>query len=265
MAIRVLIVDDEPLARQRLKRMLEPHSDYQCVGELANGQALLDWLQSDLLKNDANLLKNNSERSPNSKADIVLLDIQMPGIDGMQAASQLSAITNAPVVIFCTAFDDYALPAFKVDAVDYLLKPIRGEDLTRALDRAQRRLLERSTETQDSRINNANARTHISVRKHDSIQLIELSSVSYFSADQKYVSMHHDDGEALIDDSLKQLEEEFADSVLRIHRSYLVMAQRIDRLEIKDDGCWLYLRGTQSPLPVSRRHLAQVKRQLKQI
>ena len=236
MSYRVLVVDDEPLARQRLKRLLDEHKDFACIAEAGDGQAAVDWLSQ-------------------FRADLVLLDIQMPGLDGLQAAEKIRAQVNAPVIVFCTAFDDHALAAFDVDAADYLLKPIRKEDLTRALSRTAERL--------SRQVSGPAARTHISARTSQGLVLTPVDDVLFFSADQKYVSMHHADGETLIDDSLKQLEEEFPQRFMRIHRSYLVASDRVQRLENTDDGVILWLRGSDHPLPVSRRHAPGVKKHLR--
>jgi len=237
MTYRVVIVDDEPLARQRLKRLLEEHKDFTCVAEAGDGQAAVDWFSQ-------------------FQADLLLLDIQMPGLDGLQAASRICTQPSAPVIVFCTAYDDHALSAFEVDAADYLLKPIRKEDLTRALTRASVRLARDNTPAPA-------ARTHISARTAQGLTLTPVDEVLYFSADQKYVSMHHEQGATLIDDSLKQLEEEFPHRFLRIHRSYLVASDRICRLENTDDGVVLWLQGSDAPLPVSRRHAPGVKKYLR--
>ena len=236
MSYRVLVVDDEPLARQRLKRLLEEHKDFACIAEAGDGQAAVDWLSQ-------------------FRADLVLLDIQMPGLDGLQAAEKIRSLANPPVIVFCTAYDDHALAAFDVDAADYLLKPIRKEDLIRALSRAAERL--------SRQVAGPAARTHISARTSQGLVLTPVDDVLFFSADQKYVSMHHADGETLIDDSLKQLEEEFPQRFMRIHRSYLVASDRVQRLENTDDGVVLWLRGSDQPLPVSRRHAPGVKKHLR--
>jgi len=164
---------------------------------------------------------------------------------------------KAPVVVFCTAYDDHALAAFDVNAADYLLKPIRKDDLSRALARARTRLEQVAPASRQS------ARTHISARTTQGLVLTPVSDILYFSADQKYVSLHHDGGELLIDESLKQLEEEFDQQFLRIHRSTLVAVARIRALETTDLGVVLHLTGLDKPLPVSRRHVAGVKRFLK--
>lgn len=244
MNYRVLVVDDEPLARERLKRLLLEHADFKCIAEAGDGNAAVSWLQQ-------------------FKADVVLLDIQMPGLDGLQTAEKLNDLEHPPVVIFCTAYDDHAVSAFRVDAADYLLKPIRKEELARALSRAIERLERRAALPESA------ARTHLSARTPQGLILIPVDDVLYFSADQKYVSVHYvQDGglrEILIDDSLKQLEEEFPQHFLRIHRSTLVAVKRISCLESVDDGVILSLKELETPLPVSRRHVAGVKRFIKRV
>lgn len=238
MSYRVLLVDDEPLARERLKRLMLEHADFTCIAEAGDGAAAVSWLQQ-------------------FKADVVLLDIQMPGLDGLQAAEKIGELDHPPVIIFCTAYDDHAVSAFRVNAADYLLKPIRKEDLARALCRAVERL-ERLAAAPETA-----ARTHISARTPQGLSLIPVDDVIFFSADQKYVSVHHLGGETLIDDSLKQLEEEFPQHFLRIHRSTLVAVDRICRLENTDDGVNLWLKDHTTSLPVSRRHVSGVKRFIK--
>ena len=238
MTYRLMIVDDEPLARERLKRLLQEHADFRIVAEAGDGQAAVDWLKQ-------------------FEADVVLLDIQMPGMDGLDAAEHFLSLERPPVVIFCTAYDDHALPAFRVNAADYLLKPIRKEELSRALGRAQERLQRQSPSEPVS------TRTHISARTHHGLELIAVEDIRYFTADQKYVSVVHSGGTTLIDESLKQLEEEFGDQFLRTHRSTLVAAHAIERLETDDEGTFIHLRNCSEGLPVSRRHLASVRRYLK--
>jgi len=236
---RILIVDDEPLARERLKRLLQEHSDFTVAGEAGNGDAALSWLSL-------------------HPADLVLLDIQMPGKTGLDVAADIAAMPNAPVVVFCTAYDEHALQAFSVKAVDYLLKPIRREDLSRALQRAGDWLSARQPAEE---VASVGSRTHLSAKTHNGLQLIPLDDVFYFIADQKYVNVHHTTGDTLIDDSLKQLEDEFTTQFVRVHRSALVARQRIERLEAQPEGGHkVFLRGMEEGVPVSRRHLADVKR-----
>jgi two-component system response regulator AlgR len=248
MSLRVLLVDDEPLARQRLARLLAEHENYQIVAEAGNGQAALDWLRQ-------------------HKADLVLMDIQMPGLTGLEVAEQLMDFLPShgprPAIVFCTAYDEHALTAFKVEAVDYLLKPIRKEDLNKALQKAQRWIEQQSDAELET---NSSRRTHISARTHQGLQLIPITDIYSFQADQKYITVkyHTEDsltGEVLIDEPLKVLEDEFEHYFVRIHRNALVAKEKIDRLETVDSSVHvLYLKGLDEGMSVSRRHLPSVRK-----
>jgi len=245
--VRILIVDDEPPARERLRQLVEDTGEHDIVGEAGNGQ-------------DAIALA--SQHNP----DIVLLDIRMPGVDGIETAHHLNSMETPPAVVFTTAYDEYAIDAFDARAIGYVLKPVRRERLERALEHAARisgQMLRQLTDTS----NLHSHRRHVCTREHGQLRLIPISDVRYFAADQKYVTVHHSGGESLIDDALKALEEEFADSFVRIHRNSLVALGQIDQLQKTDDGkTVVVLRGSDdsNALPISRRHLANVRRRLKE-
>lgn len=240
---RILIADDEPLARQRITRLLEAQDGYQVCGEAADG-------------NDT--LHKVAELEP----DIVLLDIRMPGLDGMQTAEKLSQLNNPPAIIFCTAYDHYAIQAFEVHAVAYLLKPVRREALADALARAgkvnrvQLQALNREPETTGEQI---------AVRTHRGTELIELTDIYYCEADQKYVTLHHSRGETVCDYTLKELEQSYPEQLLRIHRHTLVGTRYVQALRRTDDGQnELELRGLSNRLAVSRRHASSVRQWLQE-
>lgn len=247
--MRVLIVDDEKPARDRLKQLLADFGEYEVIAEAANGEQAIAMASA-------------------HKPDIVLLDIRMPGIDGIETAHHLNAMQTPPAVVFTTAYDEYAIDAFEARAIGYVLKPVRRERLEKALQHAARitgQMLQQLT----SESNLKNARQHVCARVHGELYLIPLGDIHYFNADQKYVSVHHADGISLIDDSLKSLEEEFAQLFVRIHRSVLVAITQIARLEKASDGTTrVILRAEQSDedddLVISRRHLADVRRRLKE-
>ena len=240
MTYRILLVDDEPLARERLKRLLQPFDAFCVAGEAAHGDAALDWLQQ-------------------QPADLVLLDIQMPGRNGLDTAAAMQQLPQPPLLVFCTAYDEHALQAFAVKAIDYLLKPVRPEELARALQRAQEWL-------QQQPVSKTPARSHLSARTHHGLQLIPLDEILYCQADQKYVTVVHEQGETLIDESLKQLEEEFPGRFIRAYRSTLVAIDRIERLEsLTAGGHQLLLRGHAQGVPVSRRHLSEVRQLLRRL
>ena len=236
---RVLITDDEAPARARLRRMLDELEGYEVIGEAANGRDALALC---------------AELGP----DILLLDIRMPEMDGLETARHLATADSAPAVIFTTAFDNYAIEAFDAQAVGYLLKPVRRERLLRALGQAAR--LSRPQLTGLAGAPVTAARRNICVRKTSGLQLIPIEDVRYFRADQKYVTVNHAGGEDLIDEPLKDLAAEFGDRLIRIHRSVLVAADFLDRMERNTSGQYeLWLKGIADPLPVSRRHATEVK------
>lgn len=250
--MKVLIVDDEKPARDRLRQLLDDFGRYEVAGEAGNGE--------DAIALAAQL-----------RPDVVLLDIRMPGVDGIETAHHLNTMEHPPAVVFTTAYDEYAIDAFDARAIGYVLKPVRRERLERALEHAGRLtgpvLRELAGEPQlESR------RNHVCARRHDQLRLIPVGDIRFFNADQKYVCVHHAGGEDLIDDSLKSLEEEFADRFVRIHRSVLVAVDEIEKLEKREDGKTHVVLRNPAPdednarddeLTVSRRHLATVRRRLK--
>ncbi|ANO49964.1 LytR/AlgR family response regulator transcription factor [Woeseia oceani] len=246
--MNILIVDDEPLARQRLRMLVEERDDLKVVGEAANGHEALTLSQS-------------------LTPDVVLLDIRMPGINGIETAQHLSSSNAPPAVIFTTAYEEYAIQAFDAHAVGYVLKPVRRERLYKALAHAAR-INRQSLQALQQDNAGAEPRQHVCARVRNELKLIPIESVVYFQADQKYVRVRHDNGDNLIDDSLKLLEHEFSDRFVRIHRSALVSLAHIEALEkIPDGQAQIRLRGNTNdgaePLLVSRRHLAEVRRRLK--
>lgn len=237
--MKILIVDDEPLARSRLQDLLGDIGNFQVVGEASNGRAAIEQAQ---------------QLCP----DVVLLDINMPEMSGLEAATHLSQLEHAPAVIFTTAYSEHALQAFDANAIDYLLKPIRRTRLEQALNKVQpvpREQLEKIAAEQQA------SRSHVSAHQRGSIKLIPIEDIYYFHSDSKYVAVHHKDGEVLIDDSLKNLEQEFSDSFTRIHRNSLVANSCIEALEkLSDNHFQLRLRGCDALLEVSRRQLPTVRK-----
>lgn len=243
--MKILVCDDEDLARSRLIRFIEDIDGGEVAGEAANGE-------------DAIRLVN--ERQP----DVVLLDIRMPRMDGMEAARRITEMTCPPAIIFTTAYDDHALDAFDVKAAGYLMKPVRKEKLAEALNRAkqfnrvQREALEDELGDGSDR---PKRRSHITAKTHRGIELIPVKEVRYFLADQKYVTVRHAGGEVLIDDTLKELETEFAPDFIRIHRNALLSLEFLEGLELINQGQYqVRIRGVPDKLVVSRRHLAELRR-----
>ncbi|MBL6689796.1 MAG: response regulator transcription factor [Pseudomonadales bacterium] len=241
--MKVLVVDDEKLARDRLVRMVETLDDYAVVGTAESGEEAV----GEAIK---------------LEPDIVLLDIRMPGMDGMEAGKQLSTLASPPAVIFCTAFGEHAIEAFDVSASGYLMKPVRREALQDALGKASRvnRVQMEAIMGRDE-IPKDRSRTHISAKTRRGIELIPLSEVKFFQADHKYVTVRHEGGEVLIDDTLRDLENEFGDKVVRIHRNALVMMDHLEGLERDPSGHYqVRMRGIDERLDVSRRHVSGLRR-----
>lgn len=241
---RVLIADDEPLARERLGRMIDELEGYQVVAEAATGAQVLEAVAG---------------QTP----DVVLLDIRMPGTDGLEVADQLAAQPDPPAIIFCTAYDEYAIRAFEVQAAAYLLKPVRRQALADALGRSER--LNRA-QLQALRARPQESTHHLTVTSARGTELVDMTRVRYCEADQKYVTLHHDRGETLTDLSLKALEQRFTDHLLRIHRNTLAGTRFVRALERLEDGsCQIRLADVADPLPVSRRHVARVRQRLREL
>ena len=246
--MKVLVVDDEQPARERLRQLLDGEEGYECVGEAGNGL-------------DAVTLCNQLQ------PDIVLLDIRMPGLDGIETAHHLNSQDQPPAVVFTTAYDEYAIDAFDARAVGYVLKPVRRSKLAIALAQASR-LAPAALQAAASDARIESARRHVCSRAHGELKLIPVTDIYCFRADQKYVTVDHKNGQDLIDDSLKTLAEEFSGDFVRIHRSVLVAVNRIARIEKTGDGrCRVVLRENSQvddkELIISRRHLADVRRRLK--
>ncbi len=241
--MKVVIADDEPLARERLRTLLGAIEGIEIVAEAGDGRSALQAC---------------AEHEP----DLVLLDIAMPGIDGLEAARHLAAFEPRPAVVFCTAYDAHALSAFDAAAVDYIVKPVRPERLQAAIERVRTFTagLERSRSEAPGKL-----RTHLCARLRGSLRLIPVEDVHYLQAEEKYVVVHHARGEDLIEESLKSLEEEFGDRFLRIHRNCLVARHELVELRRDPEGhVQAILRHGAQPLEVSRRCVAQLREMLRE-
>jgi two-component system, LytTR family, response regulator len=214
---RTLIADDEQPARDRLKKLLSEHADtIELIGEAVNGlecREMIDRL----------------------KPDLVFLDIQMPGLNGFEVLQQTS---HSSVVIFCTAYDEFALKAFETNSIDYIVKPVKAERIQKSIEKLD--TLKRNSDKQDllriidSYISQTPKKeiTTIPVKLGDRMLFIRIEDVSYFSAEEKYVTIHAKDGKTYLSDfPLKSLEEKLADKFLRIHRSLLVNVCRIKEID----------------------------------
>lgn len=244
--MRVLVVDDEPLARSRLLRMLEGIPEAEAVGEAANGREALERIEA-------------------LDPDVVLLDVRMPGLDGLAVARA----AEATAIVFTTAHDEYAVEAFELCAVDYLMKPVRQERLARALERARdrsgdggrqrieevfNRLLEASAGTA--------ARVRVTARRGGTIRVFDAQEIPRFSAAGGYTSFRHAGEEFLLDESLSELEARLAAAgFVRVHRAELVRLDAVRALHAAEDGTRVELSDGQL-VPVSRRSVADLKRRL---
>ena len=234
--IRVFIADDEEPARERLKELLSDIAaevPSEVVGEARNGLEAI-------------------ERMPQSGAEVLLLDIQMPGMGGLEVARHLASLEKPPTVVFVTAHDRHAVEAFELNALDYLLKPVRAERLAAALKKTS--VLNREQLAQASQV----AREYLSVAERNRIVLLPVREIIFLRAEQKYVTVRTSSREHLIEEPLVSLEREFAATFVRIHRNCLVSRAAIRGFERaggpEEEPHWqVVLEGLEERLPVSRR------------
>lgn len=242
--MKVLIVDDEPLARRRLEAMLGELHVPVGVLSAANGAEAVTLSQAE-------------------RPDIVLLDIRMPGMDGLEAARHLARLTPPPAVVFTTAYDRHALAAFEANAVDYLLKPVKRERLESALAKA--RVLRRGqAETLRSELRDGEGRTHLSAMVNGRLRVVPVAEVLCLRADSKYTEVIWSGEPVLLDDSLKQLEDSLGARFVRVHRNALVRIDAIVELGRDVSGqAIVRLNGMDEPVPVARRHVTRLRELLK--
>ncbi len=230
--LKLLIVDDELPARSRLRRLLGEQPGCEVVGEAGSGQEARSLV---------------GRLAP----DVLLLDISMPGLDGLDLAAELKRRDDPPAVVFCTAYDEHALKAFEFDAVDYLVKPVSPERLGQALDRVRRFLgMERPE-------------AFLAATLGGSTELIDLGDVSCLVAEDKYTTVYLPGRSLMINHSLNEIELAHPERFIRVHRSALVARDRIRGLERGDGGMHVLVEGCSLRPVVSRRQLPAVRRLLK--
>jgi two-component system, LytTR family, response regulator AlgR len=248
--LAVMIVDDETPARLRLRDLLADIATEvptAVVAEAADGVAALSAIDR-------------------LAVDIALIDIRMPIMDGIELARHLARLENPPAIIFVTAYDGYAVEAFELNAIDYLVKPVRAQRLLAAMQKARmsrppaERVLEQLPQ---------GARSHLSCQERGRLLLIPLAEVVYLKAELKYVTARTASREYLLDESLSHLEEEFSERFIRLHRSALVAKDAIvgfekNAAEDAETQWQAVLRGVPEKLPVSRRQWPLVKLYAKQ-
>jgi len=237
--LKVLIVDDEAPARRRLRELLDDCTGavpLRVIGEAASGREALNLLGS-------------------TPADLVLTDIHMPDMDGIELARHLLKLASPPLLIFTTAYHEHAIAAFEVHAIDYLVKPVRVQRLLSALDKLpkQRPL----TDVKLDRLPSA-ARRFLSVTERSRVVLVPIEEIVYLKAELKYITIRTADREYLLEESLTRLEDEFRTRFVRVHRNCLVAREAIRGFERRvtsdGDAHWeVLLRGVTEALPVSRR------------
>ncbi|OTG81210.1 DNA-binding response regulator [Acinetobacter sp. ANC 4558] len=246
--MNILICDDEPLATERLSRLIIQLG--HCVVAIAtHGQQAI-------------------EMAKNYLPDVVLLDISMPEMNGLTCAQFLRQLTPTPAIVFCTAYDEHALDAFKTYADGYLLKPIAQEELQQVLahltiqTQAQMNHLKQKEHMEELNPK----RNKIAAKTHRGVELIAVENIYYFLADQKYVAVRHRNGTVLIDETLKDLEREFADRFIRIHRNALVAIPFLDGLELVGSGQYeVRCRELEERLTISRRHLPALRERIQKL
>ena len=242
--MNILLVDDEPLARERLRALLADIGGCNVVAEAGTGRQALELTQS-------------------HQPDVLLLDIRMPGMDGLEAANHLARLDSPPAVIFTTAYDEHALAAFDANAVDYLLKPIRAERLAAALKKAEAL---NAPQMDGLAALQTGRRQHVSGILKGNLVVVDVDQVYFFQSDQGYTRVVWAEGELLIEDSLKALEEEFEQDFVRIHRNSLVRVDKVAEIAREDNGnqC-VKLRGREETLVVSRRMVSGLRRRIREL
>jgi two-component system LytT family response regulator len=248
MTIRALIADDEPVARRRIRRLLQQATDVEVVGQCGDGAAAVDAIRT-------------------LAPDVVFLDVQMPELDGFAVLQAIGA-DAMPGVIFVTAFDEYAIRAFDVHALDYLLKPVDGDRLLRAVDRARSWLGDRRRPRTDPRLEALLARlssdrrflTRLPVRFDGRLLVVDLSDVDWMGAADNYVALHVGTREMLVRGTMGQLERELDPSrFVRVHRSTIVRVDRIRELSPLSHGDFALTLEDGTRLTMSRGYRTRVE------
>lgn len=243
----ILICDDEPLAVERLSRLVT-QMGHQVVATAAYGQQAIEMVQF-------------------YQPDVVLLDIQMPEMDGLTCAQYLRQLEPSPAIVFCTAYDQHALDAFKSHAEGYLLKPIMQQELQQVLDQLTKLTqAQMSNLKQKEDMDNQTQRHQIAAKTYRGVELVPVENIYYFLADQKYVTVRHKNGSVLIDETLKDLELEFGERFIRIHRNALVSVDYLEGLEVINSGQYqVRCRELDERLSVSRRHLPNLRERIQKL
>jgi two-component system, LytTR family, response regulator AlgR len=238
--LKILIADDEAPARNRLRELLSDITQVEILAEAKNGKEAIDLAE-------------------NFKPDVMLLDIRMPVMDGIEAAQHAQKLAHKPHIIFTTAFDAYAIKAFDLNAIDYLLKPIRLERLQTAINKAH--ALQPNIHAALRPLNKA--RTHLSIHERGRVLLVPIETIIYLRAELKYITVRTAEREYLIEESLTHLETEFSERFIRLHRNCIVAPQFIvgyEKRTTNDESQWVaILKNIPETIAISRRQQHLVK------
>ena len=239
MPLNILIADDEAPARNRLRDLLSEIADVAVVAEAKNGKEAIDLALQ-------------------TKPELMLLDIRMPVMDGIEAAQHAQKLEPKPHIIFTTAFDAYAIKAFDLNAIDYLLKPIRLERLQAAINKAHALKPKQIAALQPLQNLQKRSRTHLSIHERGRVLLVPIETIIYLRAELKYITVRTAEREYLIEESLTNLEAEFGERFIRLHRNSLVAPQFIagyeKRLNAENEQQWVaLLKGIPETVAISRR------------
>ncbi len=232
--MKYLIVDDEPLARKRLQQLLQTLQPGCKIIEAENGKQAIEQIAK-------------------TNVDMVFMDIRMPVMDGIEAAQHLSRLSMPPAIIFTTAYNEFAIKAFETQAIAYLLKPVSAQKLQQALQKANKVNI-----VQAKQLNPKTQLQHLASKVGDKIKLIDINDVIYITSEEKYLWVIHQQGKDLIDDTIKNLQEELKEDFIRVHRNALVAKKAILALVKKNGKNYLELQKGHK-VEVSRRMLADVK------
>ncbi len=237
--LKILIADDEAPARNRMRDLLGDIEHIEIVAEAKNGKEAIDLAEA-------------------CKPDVMLLDIRMPVMDGIEAAQHAQKLAHKPHIIFTTAFDAYAIKAFDLNAIDYLLKPIRQERLQTAIDKAHALQPNQLAPLKSLQDLQKKSRTHLSIHERGRVMLVPIESIIYLRAELKYVTVRTAEREYLIEESLTHLEAEFNHCFIRLHRNCLVAPQFIigyeKRLSNDNEQQWVaLLKNIPETIAISRR------------
>lgn len=245
--MKIVVCDDEPIARERLVKLLQ-EVGHEVVDATRNGNETITAVKT-------------------HNPDVVMMDVRMPEMDGIRCAHILKEMINPPAIIFVTAYDHYAIAAFKAQAIGYLLKPPSKEELVDAIGKASQLNTAQLNHLRQLEDPTAQpVRQHIAARTHRGVELIPLDDIYYFLADQKYVTVRHKGGTVLIDETLKDLEAEFGGNFFRIHRNALLSLKYLEALETVGTGQYqVAMKGIDDRLSVSRRHLPTLREKVQRM